>query len=435
MAGPGHRRLLGTGFVAAALAFSPALQAFEPHCHQPTHCTANPASCIRAPSSLPDVDGTDYSDSDGFILGSRCGVHRTMGVVCGNYIGRDVCPDGATCECGPGHPPCETGIGPVIEAAFLETLPGLPEVALFEGVADYGKGLRAVTPAAATSAIRERLTPFSSSLPRELTALWQRLAALKSVYWKADVEVWLAASIGPGGKEIAGRGTYEYWEEGNRYKTRVDLPKDLGLSQITEIACDGTLRQIFWADMGTITVSREDTRMVPVALFNPLFLPLSFLAPSSEICARCELRLADLRAARPRSGNDASPSGTFFRFGKEIVYEVTLSGAGEITGVVAKEPRGRLVSRALFSDYRPVPGGGWRLPRTIRFEVISEAPGPEAPVLVTTYRIERLNLNPQFEASTFQLAWDRAEYVWDDERQTHLKRPGRLAEPREKPRN
>ncbi len=424
-------RLARAGFITLiALTAGLPARTFEPHCHPQILLCTTVSGCFRQATSLPNVDELQRIDSEGWTLATRCGF-TTSGVACGKYLGRNVCPDGATCECGPGHPPCETG-GGVVELSSLATWAAAPAVADFDGVGEYEKGSGTAEAAPETELIRERLTRMRSRLPSPLAELWQRLAGAESVYLRATAEVRRVGREGNDARAVTGEGTYEYWEQGDRYRASVDLPASLGMVRVAEFAHDGVLRQMLFSDSQMITLSRRDSRMMSVPLLNPLFLPLSFLLPPDDACPRCELRLADLRTATPVRGRALDAPGGVVRFADDAVHDVSLSAAGEVVALESRGAGGRLLRRMVFTDHQPVRGWTARFPRTVVVEFIA-AEGDEAPELVATYRIEELALDRPLERSVFQIGWERAERVWDDERQSFVKQPGgRPARPREK---
>ncbi len=394
------------------------LQAFEPHCHPQTLCTTGAGGCIPLPIGLPSVDELQRIEGDGYTLGNRCGT--TGKTPCGKYLAKDVCPDGGICECGPGHPPCETGtfVGPVVAGAGALASEANPP----RSIAEYQTGMGALAPAPETAAIHERLARLRDQVPPSIAQLWDRLARAGSVYLKASAQVWRSVQE----EVVQGTGSYEYWEQGGGYRAVVDLPASLGLVRVREMASDGILRQMFLADMGTITVSQQDTRMMALALDNPLVLPLSFLLPSFEDCPHCELRLSDLRTVRPTARRGAGSRGDLVRFSDDVLHEVRLADPyGEVASIESREPGGRLLRRVSFTDYQPVLGADWRFPRTVRLELAAAtgaAGAGEPPELVIAYVIERLELDPDLDRSTFQIPWEQAERVWDDERQTFVRR-------------
>lgn len=406
---------------------APMLQGIpQSHCHPEvttTLCTTNLVGCYRIPTTLAVVDELLSAD-DGWTLGTRCGVDLD-GLPCGKYFGHDVCPDESTCECGPGHPPCsvtpEPGAAVVAEQqAYLEKPP--PPAAVF------GKSQR-LSPAASateTAEIREKLARLAAGLSPPLAAIWQRFSALEAVNLKAAVEVQKAGRTPSGAQSNTGLGSYEYWEQGDLYKVSVTLPDALEMSRVTDVAFDGFLRQMFFADTRMVTESREDSRQVPVAVRNPLFLPLSFLNPAlGDTCGLCELRLADLRAAEQAQHTAPPTSAGGPGPGEARDYQVLMSENGEdIAAIEARGASGQVLSRALFSDYQEVPGElSWRFPMTIRLESISETSEDQPPRLVVVYHIEHLTSNRPVEPGTFRIPLGKAERVWEDEDRSFVKRP------------
>jgi hypothetical protein len=250
--------------------------------------------------------------------------------------------------------------------------------------------------------LRAELTP-------ELLDQVERYGDAESVHLKATVEFW---QMGDDGAPRSGVGAYEYWEQGIRYRVSVSLPETLELSRVTDLAFDGSRRQMLLADSRILTVSRLDSRQVPVALANPLFLPLSFLAPAPESCGRCELRLADFRAARrdPETGGVAKKGGVAWL--QAAARQVSWQGE-EIAAIALDGPSGQPWGRVLFSDYRALESWSGRFPMMQRLELFSEE--ATSPELVVVYRIERLDFNLPLADSIFSIPTDRADKIWNDD--------------------
>ena len=247
-----------------------------------------------------------------------------------------------------------------------------------------------------------------AELTPQLLELVERYGDTESVHLKAKVEIW---QMGDDGKSRTGTGSYEYWEQGERYRVSVSLPEILELSRVSDIAFDGFRRQMLLADSRILTVSRHDSRQVPVALPNPLLLPLSFLAPPAEACNRCELRLADFRAA----WQDKEPGGTAKRGGVgQLRAARKISWKGEeISAITLADPDGKAWGRTGFSDHKVLASWSGRFPMTQRLELFSD--GSLTPGLVVVYRIESLELNLPLGDTTFSIPTDRADKIWNDD--------------------
>ena len=390
------------------LLFAPWAQAQECYKVAPGNvCTATAGGCTPFPTSLYKLDEFLKDPAEGWTRApGRCGA-TSLGKACGNYLSGDTCAAGwpDPCECGPGIGPCEMSM---IQAA---------------AIAGKGPSLEA----SEADAVRSRLVRAARSVEGgSLGALWRPYVSLRSVHLRASIEVWQAGTK-PDGNERRGNASYEYWEDGDRYRISSRTPNQLDIFSLEEIAFDGSVFQLFFKG-GTLTVGSQDSR-VALTYRNPFVLPIEFLNPSDAlVCPACEIRLSDLK----RLSNEVASSSRVIQGSHSLntveggsvddaptTYIAQASSVpSELTSIEQKR-QGAVVSRITFSDYRLIDKrSGWRFPWTIRLEMMD--PLEEKVMAVFLYRIESLDLNSNIDRSIFTLPWSMAQLVWDEERHTFV---------------
>jgi hypothetical protein len=121
-----------------------------------------------------------------------------------------------------------------------------------------------------------------------------RYSKLRSIHFIAHAAIWVV----PHDDQVRGTGEFEFWAVADRYRVRCVTSRQLELASDLEVAFDGDRRQMFEHEHGLLTVKRGDNPTMPLALPNPLFLPLDFLSPDTDTCRLCAVRLTDLQDPR-----------------------------------------------------------------------------------------------------------------------------------------
>jgi hypothetical protein len=286
-------------------------------------------------------------------------------------------------------------------------------------------------PAPETPVLRERLREIAEAgLPRELADLWKGLAGLQSLHLQAQVESWVSSKVSESHRDLWGAAAFELWEAGDRYRISAPVPGALGLSQISEIAFDGSRYQMFLRDSSLVTVSSTDSRIYPLPLRNPLALVAHFANPYDDAtCGLCELRLADLRVLAPavRSSQQSSV-GTLLktpeaRFGQQVATGYRLQFRPARRGVVSTleqvTAQGQVLTRVRLENFNAVPGHPDLIfPWTIVYEILDDR--GRRPVIRHSYQIELIEVDRDFPESMFRLTTLGGRHVWDDDNRVHV---------------
>lgn len=93
-----------------------------------------------------------------------------------------------------------------------------------------------------------------------------------------------------------GTGTFEYWAEGNRYRTSCHTDAQLELLGDVDMAYDGARFYYFDRQAGMLGHRVEDEEKTFAALPNPFFLPVDFFTNDRDECTFCRLRLKDFHS-------------------------------------------------------------------------------------------------------------------------------------------
>ncbi len=128
-----------------------------------------------------------------------------------------------------------------------------------------------------------------------LDALRQACRSMSSVHMLAEATLDLSSASAP---RRIGKGSFEYWAEGDRYRLKCTTDPRLGLAQDLEYSFDGAEFRMLGRASGVISRQRGDVAALPTALPNPLFLPVAFLSDESDACDACVLSLEQAREER-----------------------------------------------------------------------------------------------------------------------------------------
>ena len=222
--------------------------------------------------------------------------------------------------------------------------------------------------------------------------------------------------------------TFEYWEQGDRYRISAPAPLSSNLSQFSDIAWDGVHRYLFIRDAGMLTIGSKDYRMSPAAVPNPLFLAASFLGVGvfgDQACPLCELRLSDLRATQPSPVPDPGWASAVGKVtlpgpaGSAATFRVSRWGHSRDipTAIDQFDADGQLVSRVRLQNFNPVPEEpGLVVPWTVVYEIYQGG----KPQIKLTYKIELLEVNEEISVDTFRIPIEPSMRVWDEDAKMRL---------------
>lgn len=263
----------------------------------------------------------------------------------------------------------------------------------------------------------------------KLEEMRQRYAAIRSVHMVADAQITLY-----GENFRIGKGSYEYWAEGDRYKIKCHSDKHLEFLPDVDIAYDGS--QFYHLDRASriLSYQQQDISKTIGALPNPLFLPVNFLSIEDDDCPFCGLRMTDFksqsarwydRAARvetrsqrkePSSGDNLTdlemPGGTKAKRAVKMHLRVTETGDGRLrtTRIDEVSPDGKVLTSLTFDNFFATALG--EFPRTINLEVFDE----KSNILVRMiYFVRTLEIDQSLEKKMFTISFEEAETVWDSD--------------------
>lgn len=263
----------------------------------------------------------------------------------------------------------------------------------------------------------------------KLEELRQRYAAIRSVHMVADAQITLY-----GTNFRIGKGSYEYWAEGDRYKIKCQSDKHLEFLPDVDIAYDGS--QFYRLDRASriLSYQQQDVSKTIGALPNPLFLPVNFLSIEDDDCRFCGLRMTDFkshsarwydRAARlevrsqrkePNSIYNLTdlemPGGTKAKRAVRMQLRIAETGDGRVrtTRIDEVSPDGRVLTSLTFDNFFATALG--EFPRTISLEVFDE----RSNILVRMiYSVKTLELDQPIEKNVFAISFEEAETVWDSD--------------------
>jgi hypothetical protein len=253
-------------------------------------------------------------------------------------------------------------------------------------------------------------------------------SSVNSVHIVADAKITVY-----GGNFAIGRGSFEYWAEGARYRIKCSTDKQLKLNSDVDIAYNGERFQFFDVAAGTLSYRSTDDFRSHAALPNPFFLPVDFLSRSDDDCRLCRLRLSDMKsdnerwsrraqalekkAERHDSNNNVvteleMPGGTTQR--TPFNLRITMSGPDEETAWPSQIERidsnRRVRASVSFKDF--MENGPLRLPRDITVTVFDEKGNL---TFRLEYAVKLLEINRRLQNDVFTISFDDAESVWDSD--------------------
>ncbi len=268
----------------------------------------------------------------------------------------------------------------------------------------------------------------------DFDALRARYSRIRSVHLVAHAHPWVAFEEGK--PTASGRLYFEYWAEGDRYRVTCRSARGLGLMGDMEIAFDGTDWQMLNVPASTLHVSRQESRQMPVACPNPLFMALDFLSPDGDDCKACGTRLSDLadgtrwssvnlEARKPTKAEgrtDYEVPGQLFG-GVRRSYRVGMgraSGAAVVSSLRRFHPNGRKDVELVVQEFRtPDPAVG---PLPVRMTVTAFDESGRM-VMSGPWRIDTLEVNKPIDDGVFTIDWKGVEMIWDIDARMFVRHP------------
>lgn len=396
-------------------------------CHMPgVACSLTDQNCAKLPTSLAIANGPTTTGPGWYNDGSACGFNATTKKSCGDKLSKTVCNSdsgGGPGTCGGPYNPCPCP-PTVIDCCDPTTDPTCGGDGGGGGPCEPGDPCDYSAPIQ----LRARLAEVGSvGLPPSVERLLHAYAQAKAFHVKARALVRVSPGDPQGPQALA---PYEYWASGDRYHIHAPLDPRLGISNVTDAAFDGRHHELvlLFGLQTLLSVRSRDTRLEPIALDNPAFLPLSFLAAKDEEkCPTCEVRLPDLarldalRSAAPRTIAQAKhlevPGGR--RGGGGTRFAVDLDSAGRVARISHLSMADQVFETVVFEDYRPVIKAGFDFPYRIT-ESRNDEHGA-GPWLTVKYVVDKIDVSEALDDSPFRISPDKVDEVWDTDASRFLK--------------
>ena len=269
----------------------------------------------------------------------------------------------------------------------------------------------------------------------DLEELHEKYARVRSVHMVATAKI----SIYQGGI-VEGGGRFEYWAEGNRYRTSCHTDPQLDLLSDTDSAYDGARFHYFDRQASMLGHRTEDEERSFAALPNPFFLPVEFFTNDRDDCKFCGLRLKDFQSRTTRWGNRKDkisirsngkdqatqldltevemPGEVIER--KDTKFRVHLTGNPNGLANATKIERLQLDDKPLTSivssDFTSTPAGDF--PRRIQVQAFD---AQSTVVMQVDFYIETLEVNQAIDNNVFKIKDEEAEVVWDSDDKKFIK--------------
>lgn len=270
---------------------------------------------------------------------------------------------------------------------------------------------------------------------RDLDELHDKYARVQSIHIIATAKITLYEN---GVRE--GTGSYEYWADGDRYRTACRTDPKLQLLTDMDMAYDG--RRFYFLDhkLGMLSYRTQDEEKSFSALPNPFFLPVDFFSNDTDECVFCRLRLKDFKGRTTRwdkqkdklsirsKGKDQATQLDFTEL--EIPGEVidrknskfrlrltaAANGNSQPTKIERLQSDDRPLTSIALSDYTSTVAG--EFPRRIQIQAFDEQ---STVVMKVEYYIETLEVNQPIDQSVFAIKNEEAEGVWDSDEKKFIK--------------
>jgi hypothetical protein len=409
--------ILGVGF------FLLPVLGFPYQCHTAhTICTdPHETSCLAIATSLRPLSLLANTDS-GWNTGGACGTvacYLILRCPCGDLLGASVCDDiagggGGTCDCGPagGGGPCEysvTELNLMLNAG--KASPSRAEV-LRQPEALY--------------------QPEEGS--RELASRYKGTLDHLRGFYKSIRAAHLETGVWVNFPDRTGEGAFDYWLEGQKYRSRSTADARLGLASGLVSAYDGERYQLLFEADSRLSLYREPPAQVPAPFMNPLYLPVAFLSSEGDGCPACELTLdaiADETRWRSRVGEARGlaekggegrlilPGGRLQ--GRPFYYRVTvLPNRDLVSKIEYVRPGGKVFRVVDFSRYLRVKGSTYPFPQHILLTGLDD---DGKRVVSLHFMVKSLQLNMPIEPERFTIPFSEVRTIIDEDQPTFLQHP------------
>jgi len=231
------------------------------------------------------------------------------------------------------------------------------------------------------------------------------------------------------------QGEVEYWEQGSSFRNRCTTRGDARLLDDVDLAFDGTTFRYFVPRMNSLFYLAGDSENSPVALPNPLFLPVEVVVEKEPGCMYCRVSLAKVVASQSRLASRIEQA-TRGASGQSI-YELLpdtdgrgefrarvemMSVAGQsVPGVVERRSlAGEPESRTEFSDWVEVGASGFLVPKRIAITDF----GPDGTVtLRMTFQVTAVEIDQPLESELFRPTIREDTQIFDASQVVHPEIP------------
>lgn len=270
---------------------------------------------------------------------------------------------------------------------------------------------------------------------RDLEELHGKYARVRSVHMIATAKISMYQD-----RIVEGTGRFEYWAEGNRYRTSCQTDPKLELLSNVDMAFDGARLYYFDRQAGMLGLRVEDEEKTFAALPNPFFLPVDFFTNDRDECALCRLRLKDFHSRTTR-WDQRKDKISIRSSGKDQVTQLNLTEV-ELPGEVVdkKDTKFRLqltanangvanatridrlqlddkpLTSIVASDFISTPAGDF--PRLIQVQAFD---AQSTVVMKVDFYLETLEVNQPIDNTVFKIKDEEAEVVWDNDRKRFIK--------------
>lgn len=270
---------------------------------------------------------------------------------------------------------------------------------------------------------------------RDLEELHEKYARVRSVHLVATAKISIYQ-----GSVLEGNGRFEYWAEGNRYRTACHTDPQLQLLSDADSAFDGTQFHYFDRQAKMLGHRTEDETRSFAALPNPFFLPVDFFTNDTDGCKFCQLRLKDFQSRTTQwdkrkdkiairsSGKDQATQldVTDVEMPGDVVdkqdtkFRVHLTANPNSLVQATKIERLKFDDRPLTSivssDFTSTPAG--EFPRRIQVQAFD---AQSTVVMQVDFYIETLEVNQPIDNNVFKIKDEDAEVVWDSDDKKFVK--------------
>jgi hypothetical protein len=270
---------------------------------------------------------------------------------------------------------------------------------------------------------------------RDLEELHEKYARVRSVHMVATARISIYQ-----GRGLEGAGRFEYWAEGNRYRSTCHTDPQLELLSDTDTAYNGVQFDYLDRQARMLSHRAQDEEKTFTALPNPFFLPVDFFTNDRDDCSFCRLRLKDFHSRTTRWDNrkdqisirsSGKDQGTQLDFTEvempgeavdrrdtkfRLYLTPNANGLAHATKIERLQLDDRPLTSIVSSDFTSTPAGDF--PRRIQvqaFDIQSTV------VMQVDYYIETLEVNQPIDNSVFKIKDEEAEVVWDSDNKRFIK--------------